>query len=110
MATVSPEIDAILKQCKQALQDLYGERFAGLVLYGSMARGDYHDESDIDLLVLLHGEVNPYREVWRIGEALYPIQLEHCERVISAKAVSAEKYRDSKWSFFCHVRREGVAV
>jgi len=108
-AVVSPEIDGILKQCKQVLQDLYGERFAGLVLYGSMARGDYHDESDIDLLVLLHGEVNPYSEIWPIVHALYPFQLEF-DRLISAKAVSVQDYEASRWSFFRNVRREGVRV
>ena len=108
-AVVSPEIDGILKQCKQALRELYGERFAGLVLYGSMARGDYHDESDIDLLVLLHGEVNPYSEIWPIVHALYPFQLEF-DRLISAKAVSVQDYEASRWSFFRNVRREGVRV
>ena len=106
---VSPEIDAILKQCKQVLQELYGDRFAGLVLYGSMARGDYHDESDIDLLVLLNGDVNVYREVGPIGEALFPIQLQS-SRYISAQAMSLEDYHHCRWPFYLSVRREGVAL
>ncbi len=109
-AVVSPEIDGILKQCKQALQELYGERFAGLVLYGSMARGDYHEESDIDLLVLLHGEVNPYSEIWPIVHALDPVQFEHCERLISAKAVSSEDYHAGRCSFLSNARRDGVTL
>ena len=106
---VSPEIGGILKQCKQALQELYGERFAGLVLYGSMARGDYHDESDIDLLVLLHGEVNPYREVRPIGEALFPLQLES-SHYISAQAMSLADHRHCRWPFYLSIRREGITL
>jgi len=107
---VSEQIQGILKQCKQALQELYGDRFAGLVLYGSLARGDPGPESDIDLLVLLHGEVNTYSEIWPIVHALDPVQLEHCERLISAKAVSSEDYHAGRWSFLSNAQRDGVAV
>ena len=106
---VSEEIDGILRKCKEALQALYGERFAGLVLYGSMARGDYDDESDIDLLVLLHGEVNTFREIRPIVHALYPLQLE-TNRLISAKAVSLDDYGVSRWPFLRNARQEGVTV
>lgn len=105
----SEQLDSILKKCKEALKELYGDRFAGLVLYGSMARGDYNDESDIDLLVLLHGEVNPYAEIKPIVHALYPLQLE-IDRLISAHAASIKEYMESRWSFFRGVRQEAVPV
>jgi len=108
-AMVSPDIDGILKKCKQALQDLYGDRFAGLVLYGSMARGDYDEESDIDLLVLLDGDVNPYSETRPIVHVLYPLQLES-NRLISARAVAVNDYEAGSWSFLRNARQEGVRV
>ena len=53
-----------------------------LYLYGSRARGDYHEESDWDLLILLdkqsleaadYGVAYPFRELgWEIGEDLNP--------------------------------------
>jgi len=105
----SEELDSILKKCKQILQDLYGDRFAGLVLYGSMARGDYDAESDIDLLVLLDGDVNTYSEIRPIVHALYPLQLE-TNRLISAKAISADDYGAGRWSFLRNARKEGLTV
>ncbi len=101
--------DAIIEQCKAALKELYGDRFAGLVLYGSMARGNYDEESDIDLLVLLHGEVDVYREVGPIVDALFPLQLES-SHYISAQAMSLDDYQNCRWPFYLNVRREGVAL
>ncbi|WP_245859940.1 nucleotidyltransferase domain-containing protein [Spirosoma aerolatum] len=40
-----------------------------MVLYGSYARGDYDEESDIDLMVLLNDEnVNTYAELFRLSD------------------------------------------
>ena len=45
--------EEVVRACKRTLRDHYGPRFRGLVLYGSMARHDDDESSDIDLLVLL---------------------------------------------------------
>ncbi|WP_083768937.1 nucleotidyltransferase family protein [Chloroflexus aggregans] len=41
----------MIQQCKAALAAYYGARFRGLILYGSMARGQAYPTSDIDLLI-----------------------------------------------------------
>jgi predicted nucleotidyltransferase len=43
-----------VRQCKEALAQYYGKRLKGVILYGSMARGQDTSASDIDLLVLLN--------------------------------------------------------
>jgi predicted nucleotidyltransferase len=43
------------------LLELYGPRFDRLLLFGSQARGDAAEGSDVDVLVVLHGEVQPFR-------------------------------------------------
>ena len=45
-------MDPIIQKCKKLLEKHYGDRFAGLILYGSQARGQAEGGSDIDLLVL----------------------------------------------------------
>ena len=42
-----------IQQCKEVLVRQYGKRLKGVILYGSMARGQATSDSDIDLLVLL---------------------------------------------------------
>lgn len=56
-----------LEELKQELVKLYGERLRGIYLYGSYARGDFTEDSDVDVLIVLRGEVNPYREIARRG-------------------------------------------
>lgn len=110
MPPVLPEkYSRIIEECKAALKKLYGDRFEGLVLYGSMARGDYGEESDIDLLVLLKGEVRAASEINPIDNALSAIQLTS-DRLISVHAVSANDYRDGRWSFLRVAAREGARV
>lgn len=61
---INPIIEPIVREFKSALQTLYGERLHGVVLYGSYARGDYDEESDIDLMVLFNDEnVDTYKEI-----------------------------------------------
>lgn len=44
-----------LLELKQALVQMYGERLEGIYLYGSYARGDFTQDSDVDVLVVLRG-------------------------------------------------------
>ena len=45
--------DPILRRIKAELASIYGRRLPGVVLYGSHARGDYRQDSDIDIVVRL---------------------------------------------------------
>ena len=47
------DISKLLKELKEGLNRLYGERLKGLYLYGSYARGDYKEGSDLDILLVL---------------------------------------------------------
>ncbi|MBL0062906.1 MAG: nucleotidyltransferase domain-containing protein [bacterium] len=56
---MNPKLKPILDELREALAAHYGERLSKLVLFGSQARGDAEEDSDIDVLVVLKGEVNP---------------------------------------------------
>ena len=60
----SPVADA-LDYARRELAVLYGERLSGVLLYGSHARGEARPDSDVDVLVLLEGEVDAYAEIKR---------------------------------------------
>lgn len=98
-----------LEEFKKVLSDLYGDRFRGIYLYGSYARGSAEQDSDVDVVVILTGEVNPYREIDRFSEALSDICLRH-DVLIAAYPVPEAWLRERKSSLFENIRREGILL
>lgn len=109
MPALPAAIRPLLADLRAALEDLYGDRLVQLVLYGSHARGDTHDESDVDVLVVLKGPVQPGREIRRMGALSFEIGLEH-EVYLSTFPVSDREYRSKPSSWLQNVRREGVTL
>ncbi len=109
MSTASKlDCKEILKAVRAILEPMYGERLRGLVLYGSVARGDYDEDSDVDILVLLD-EVGKYgEEMRRLGTILYPLALGVDHR-ISAKPVAEAAYRHGEIPLYVNARHEGIA-
>jgi predicted nucleotidyltransferase len=101
--------NSIVQKCKEALSQYYGSRLKGVILYGSMARGEAGPDSDIDLLILLTAPFDYFTELRQIVDFLYPIQLES-EQLISAKPVRASDYEMGTLSLYRNARREGVVV
>ena len=99
----------IVQKCKEVLSRYYGLRLKGVILYGSVARGEADLASDIDLLVLLSASFDYFAELRQIVDLLYPIQLES-EKLISAKPALASDYEVGTLSLYRNARREGVAV
>jgi predicted nucleotidyltransferase len=99
----------IVQECKKTLSNAYGKRLRGVILYGSIARNQAEESSDIDLLVLLTPPFDYFTELRHIVDILYPIQLES-ERLISAKPVSLNDYQAGSLSLYRNAARDGVAV
>lgn len=52
---------------------VFGDRLVSLVLHGSYARGDFREDSDVDVIVILNGVVDRYAlhlELDRVGKLL----------------------------------------
>ena len=96
----------IVQKCKNVLENHYGPRFKGLILYGSAARGQAHAGSDIDLLVLLGEPFDHFDELRRIVDLLYPVQLES-EQLVSAKPAAEDEFNVGKLQLYRNVKREG---
>lgn len=99
----------ILREIKTVFQSLYGERFARIVLFGSQARGDAEAGSDIDVLVVLKGEVSPCEEISRTLGVVAKISLEYDE-TLSCVFVSEKEFETKASPLLLNVRREAVFV
>ncbi len=100
----------IVKAVSKALRNLYGDRLSKLILYGSYARGEQNEESDIDFLVVLKDEtIDRPKEIKQIVENTYNLY-DKFSIYISAKPVSENKLLTSPRLFFKNVRREGIEL
>lgn len=97
----------LLREIKSCLQTAFGPRLRGVVLYGSEARGEATDDSDIDVLMLLEGPIRLGKDIRAGVDALYPLQL-RVGRVIEAIPADADTYRTGVSGFYREVRAEGI--
>ena len=104
------ERSELLQRVKAALRDAFGERFKGLILYGSEARGQSVPDSDIDLLVLLESQESYWDDVGRCIDAVYPLILENDGRPIHAKPIPVEEYEAQEYALYRNVKHEGIAL
>lgn len=95
---------------KSALLDLYGDRLAKLILYGSRARGDFHAESDWDFLIVLRDDkIAPGHEVRFAGDAIARLNL-LLRTWISHHPTTLRLFQEGDSLFYQNVRREGVEI
>jgi predicted nucleotidyltransferase len=107
MEHLSPPLQEAVRKLETGLRDLYGERFRGLLLYGSYARGDAREGSDVDLLLVLAGAVDPAKEILHLQDVKWPLALEY-DTVLSVLPVSAEAFERAETFFLRTVRKDAV--
>lgn len=97
-----------LENFKTALKKKFGERLSRVVLFGSKARGEDEELSDIDTLVVIKGLLSDEEtKIWKIA---WEISLEQ-EVVLTAIVYDEEEYQKQLYlPFLMQVNREAVAL
>ncbi len=91
----------------EGLRKLFGDQLVSVLLYGSFARGEGREDSDIDIVCVLRPPFS-YAEAIRKTSALTAdLSLKH-NVVLSRVFVSEEELKTRNLPFFMNIRREGV--
>ena len=99
---------AVLAEFLSRLREQCGDRIAHVWLFGSKARGDSDEESDVDLLIVARNGDDALEKA--VGEIAYELSLEHgvllCEHVISTWRFAQMHARQEP--LYKNIVREGV--
>lgn len=109
MLKTNQQIPPILSTVKQGLTEIYGEKLDQIILYGSQARGDALQDSDIDILIVLKEPFTLFQENARISNFIADLCLEYSV-LISCVLATKENYQHYDNAFFRNVRREGAIL
>ena len=105
---------SIIQEFIDRVNKLLGKRVKKIILYGSYARGDYNENSDIDIMILTdltNEEIIEYREL--VSNIAFDIEFDtNFEVMISPLVKNIEKFE--YWlkalPFYMNVQREGVVL
>lgn len=101
---------AVIHEVVEILKNAYGPRLHQVILYGSYARGDFHDESDMDFLVIFNDPVIAVKdELQRYGPAMVALGEKH-GLVVSVMPTSLHHFQTSKRSIFRFIKQDGIIV
>lgn len=102
----------IVTQVASQAKAVFADKLHAVILFGSYVRGDYDEESDIDIMILADiddSDTNTYTR--QLYDTLYEFELEH-DCVLSLCVVPEDRFNRFKGilPFYRNVDREGVRI
>jgi predicted nucleotidyltransferase len=102
----------IIDELRRRLSSDVQRHVKQLLLYGSRARGDADDDSDLDLIALVDEKTPALEQV--LEDAAYDVMWDYdFKPIISLKVFAEARFRSSVqkgFSFYRNVEQEGIAV
>lgn len=109
---MSLTVQMILNKYVSELEKIYGAYLKSVILYGSYARGDFSEESDIDIMILLDLDdmhIKKYRH--ELSGITYDFNMEY---EVDIKPIAKSQEHFEKWEdiypFYKNVKSEGVKL
>lgn len=106
------EVRTIIAQLREKLANIFPQEQFDIILFGSYARHDADDESDIDVMFLVNSSRQTIQEKhWQIGEAAAEVLMDF--GIVVSPVVENRAYYHANADllpFFRNVQREGVRI
>lgn len=106
---MNEKLTTILTKLQLEFKNIYGDRLVKMILFGSQARGDADFGSDIDVLVVLKGLVNPGEEIKRTSYIVADLSLQYDE-VISRLFMDEYQFNYHHGPLLRNIRKEGILL
>lgn len=111
MVILREDIKPVLQELKKRLKDIYGDRLRSVVLFGSSARGDFTEESDVDVLVVLKSIIDFDKDFNTIFDLTLNVEKNYNDFVmISVIPAKEEDYLSKVTPFLLNVCKEGIQI
>ena len=109
---MSASVQMILSKYVDELEKIYGTYLKSVILYGSYARGDFSEDSDIDIMILLDLDdmlIKNYRH--ELSGITYDFNMDY-DIDIKPIAKSQEHFEmwEETYPFYKNVKSEGVKL
>ena len=107
-------IENIIQKFIEGVNEILKNRIKKIILYGSYARGDFNENSDIDIMILTNlsdDEIVKYRH--KIYDCAYDIEYENnfeVELKPLVKNLDKFNYWLEALPFYMNVQKEGVVL
>jgi predicted nucleotidyltransferase len=106
---IPEKIKPILEEACKRLYKVYGERLKNIILYGSYARGDAEEGSDIDLIVVLEDMSDPVSELERCSKEIHQLDFSY-DTVISVIPIEVNQFKTRRLPIILNAKKEGITV
>ena len=106
---IPKNIQLILGEVKKRLKNIYGAKLKDIILYGSYARGDFTEESDIDIIILLENMEDISTERDRFFNDIWELDLKN-DILISIIPFKKDEFELRRLPLILNVKKEGILV
>ena len=94
----------------QGVVDLFSDSILAIILYGSVARNDNTDESDIDIVIIIKNEMDDAtKEQFIHWSAELDLRYDRVFSIIDIQEENMEKWRNVL-PFYQNIQKEGIIL
>ena len=106
------EISTILKEFERDMRNIFKDDFRMVRLYGSYARGDYNQNSDIDVMVLVNTPVDKINSFYdQVSDCAFEYLMKYRVDISPViKNIDHFNYWKNDLPYYYNVEQEGIVV
>ena len=107
----NPELALLVKESASRVRQSLGDAVEKVILYGSCARGDNNEDSDVDIAILLNVDDGNARFGFALSEISADLMDKYRE-LVNFVCVPAKEFAQKKswYPFYMNISTEGIAI